>query len=138
MANPLKISKPSWTIEEVNDLVRLGSPGRRVFALTLMRGEPRLRQLDLLTELIEHSRSAFEQYSALEVLEKMAFDLAPADRASVRVMLQKERDRYITPGSDRELLCLQIEARLDEADRPTATKTMTTTTTKTKKRRKKS
>jgi hypothetical protein len=118
--NEFRFREPSWTADEVTRLVHRGSPGRRIFALALMRAQPPLRQFDLLTEMVQGSLSAFEQYSALDVLEKVAPTLSAGQRRAVRAMLRKERTRYITPGSDREMLSRRIEAHFDKADKAEA------------------
>lgn len=106
----------SWTPEHVSDLVGSGRPGKRVFAITLMRGNPKLRDFDLLVELIQGSLSAFEQYHALNVMKDLAPSLSLKQRKALRATLKKERTRYITPETDRERLSQEIERRLDEAD----------------------
>ena len=87
------VNRPSWSPEEVRRLVESGSPGRRIFALTLMRGERRLRQFDVLVGLICGSMSAFEQYFALQVTDLAFFGLSEAQRRQLRKVLQEERKR---------------------------------------------
>ena len=53
------------------------SGGSRIVALALMKGDPRLRDLDVVLAPLHNSKSAFELYHALRLAEEMFDGLKP-------------------------------------------------------------
>lgn len=104
-----------WTAAEIRALAASELPGQRLFALALMESRPALASLDVVAPLIETSVSAFEQYRALHVALRLVSALAAADRARLRSVLVRERERYIIAGSDRYDLSVEIENAIDAA-----------------------
>jgi hypothetical protein len=97
----------------VGKLVESGVAGKRLFALVLMESQSALASLDIVVDMIENSLSAFEQYRALKVAMRMVPTLSAKERDCLRVVLEQQRHRYITAGSDRYALSLDIERAMN-------------------------
>jgi ribosomal protein S9 len=54
-------------MDAVAELFRSGQDGNRITALGLMRGNPRLVSISIVTEVIRRPRSSFEQWHALRI-----------------------------------------------------------------------
>jgi hypothetical protein len=60
-----------WSMEEARTLFASGHPGARIFALAMMRGNPRGEEADLAFDAIVEPRSRFEQWHALMAMRQM-------------------------------------------------------------------
>jgi hypothetical protein len=91
-----------------------GGDGDRIFALGVMQEDPDVRDFELVVQGISNSRSAFEQYHALLLAQKMLADLNEAQQHELGNVIEKERrpGGYIVPGSDRWALSEEILARI--------------------------
>jgi hypothetical protein len=98
-----------WDRPRVKALAESDGEGKRAFALALMESEPDLAEFDVVVKMIRTSLSAFEQYHALKVIQRLAPTATPNQHRRLLAVLVAERERHITPGSDRELLARQIE-----------------------------
>ncbi|GAB3456278.1 hypothetical protein GCM10027570_37610 [Streptomonospora sediminis] len=67
--------------DQVREWLRSGDEERRVTALGMMQADPDLRDFEALLPLVEMAGSAFEQYHALLLAEKMADSLEDGQRA---------------------------------------------------------
>lgn len=97
---------------EVRELFNSGKSGNRIYAIGLMQEDARLRDFAAMIEAIRGSRSAFEQYTALRLAEKMVPDLTSDERRELRATLEAERRRYITPDTDRWPISERILSKL--------------------------
>jgi hypothetical protein len=87
--------KAAYSTHEIQTLYRSGSDGQRVAALALLRGHPDAACFELVLDAIGHSRSAFEQYTALRLASELLDILDEADRQKL-VSVIEEQTR---PGS---------------------------------------
>jgi hypothetical protein len=99
---------PLWSDHDVDDLIDSGQAGKRMFACVLMQSFSSFATVDRVIRLISSSLSAFEQYHALAVGLKLAPGLSALDGARLREAILLERSRYITQGTDRFQLTVQI------------------------------
>ena len=102
---------------EVRQLFERGTDGERVYALALMQEDERLRDFAVSLEVIEHSRSAFEQYHALYLAELMLPALTTDQRRELQAMLTEKPGNaaLITRGTDRYRVVQRILSRLTSA-----------------------
>ena len=111
--------------EAVNGMFLKGEDGDRVFALVLMREDPDAASLDSILDGIVASRSAFEQYLAVEAAERLVqTGLDDQSRARVRraLLAQTSPGGWIKPTTDRWPLAQRLLgiARRLTAPGPTA------------------
>jgi len=104
-----------WSVDDVRALIESGRPGKRAFALALMKSRADLAPLDLVLALIETSLSAFEQFHALNLALDAAPTLDATQRAQVRAAIERERLRHILPDTDRFTLSEHILRALQES-----------------------
>jgi hypothetical protein len=106
--------------EEIRKLFR-ESDGGRIVALALIAETGKTRKTglaDLVQEAILDSKSAFEQYQALQAAMALAenSDLPLAERQSLRAAIEEQMmsgpERYITPDSDRWPVAKRVLQRL--------------------------
>jgi hypothetical protein len=86
---------------EVARWLREGTDEERVTALAMMLSNPELRDFDPVLAAIRDSRSAFEQYHALLVAEKMLPDLDPHERGRLAGAIRAVRDLRFRRDSSR-------------------------------------
>lgn len=84
---------------------RPASNGERVTGLALVQGAPTPDAFDVVRDAIAHSRSAFEQYTALVTMESLIGLVSAEERAPLRAVLEDQMrggpGRFITPDTDR-------------------------------------
>ena len=104
------------TPEEVRRLFA-GDEGERIAALAAMYEHEGLRDVNLLLDAIPNSRSAFEQYHALDLVGGLVPTLDPQTGERLRaIVLSERRPGRIEPSTDRWPLTEWILRSLD--DRP--------------------
>ena len=103
-----------WTAREARELAESGSAGKRLFALALMESRPKLASFDSVSMLIRSSLSAFEQYHGLEVMLQIVPELSRNERTKLCTLLEQERRRYISIGTDRYSLTVEIERAMNK------------------------
>lgn len=91
--------KAAYSTQEIQMLYRSGNDGQRVAALSLLRGNPDMACLELVLDAIGHSRSAFEQYTALRLASDMLDILDQADRQKLVSVIEEQA----RPGPGRYL-----------------------------------
>lgn len=97
---------------EVSDLFAGDSEGDRIVSLAIVQALPDLNFFNLVLQSISSSRSAFEQYQALQAVERLLTLLNPDQKQELTVVLEDQRSggpgKFITEGSDRWLLSTRI------------------------------
>lgn len=88
--------------EQVRAWLRSSDEERRVTALGMMQADPRLHDFDALLPLVEEAGSAFEQYHALVLAEKMADGLDPEQRSRMAAAVFAAKGRYDFGRNQRE------------------------------------
>lgn len=91
--------KTAYSTQEIQTLYRSGNDGQRVAALALLRGHPDVACFELVLDSIEHSRSAFEQYTALRLASDMLDSLNDADKRKLASLIEDQSQ----PGPGRYL-----------------------------------
>ncbi|HEY3751531.1 MAG TPA: hypothetical protein VGL80_20310 [Pseudonocardiaceae bacterium] len=107
--------------ESVGELFRSGQDGNRIIALGLMRGDPRLVSIPIVTEAIRRPRSNYEQWQALRVCRDLVRQGDhQADYEAIRQAIATARaNGSIGSGTDRlELVRRITEAMEHGADSP--------------------
>jgi hypothetical protein len=102
---------------EVRQLFDSGSEGNRIYALGLMLEDARLRDFAIALDVIERSRSAFEQYYGLYLAQLMLPALTNEQRRELETMLTKRPGKaaHIKPGTDRWIVAQDILSQLTSA-----------------------
>ncbi|MBN1146541.1 MAG: hypothetical protein JXA78_04745 [Anaerolineales bacterium] len=94
--------------KEVGDLFAGDSEGARIVSLAIVQALPDANFFDLALESISNSRSAFEQYQALQAMEHLLPLLNADQKRELTVVLKDQRSgghgKFITKDSDRWLL----------------------------------
>jgi len=102
--------------QAVVDRQRLaGYDGQRIVAIAVMQGRPELADATALTGIVRDSRSAFEQYAALEALQGAVSRLSPEQRRTVGEAMRAELskpDTRLQPGTDRYRLAQRLLSAL--------------------------
>lgn len=111
----LLASRPSFEATEIQRWLREGDDDQRITALAIMQARPDLRDLDGPLDAIEHSRSAFEQYHAMVLIEQMIGDLSPAHRRRVAEAVKAARGKHFDRGTDRWRLSGNILERIESS-----------------------
>lgn len=98
--------------KEVGDLFAGDSEGDRVVSLAIVQALPDATFFDLALESISNSRSAFEQYQALQAMKHLLPLLNADQKRELTVVLKDQRSggprKFITKDSDRWLLSSRI------------------------------
>lgn len=104
-----------FSVQDVQSMFALGTPGRRVMALALMRGDIHLADFPSVLQAIENSQSAFEQYQGLTVANMMLGSLSPDERRALKAALDNPAvsSRW-AQDSARQSLARTISGRLAE------------------------
>jgi hypothetical protein len=93
----------------------LGSDGERIVGLAVAQGRPEHSDAEELLGIVLDSRSAFEQYAALEALIARSSSI-PADlRGNILASMRQELSRpgtFLQPGADRYALARALIAVL--------------------------
>ncbi|MGH3798237.1 MAG: hypothetical protein ACRDSP_25585 [Pseudonocardiaceae bacterium] len=86
--------------EAVGELFRSGQDGNRITALGLMRGNPQLASISIVTDAIRRPRSSFEQWQALRVCQDIVRRGCPgrptSGRPGHRDQARSNRSRFMT------------------------------------------
>jgi hypothetical protein len=107
-----RVHKPSAT--DVRRIFDEGG-GQRVFALVLMADEPALGDTESVLDAISHSRSAFEQYQALETAISMLATMSDVERSRLAESLRNQMNGgWITRGTDRRRLAETLLEHLED------------------------
>ena len=97
---------------EVNNLFTGTSEGARIVSLAIIQAAPDLKFFNLVLQSISSSRSAFEQYHALQAVKCLLPSLNPDQKRVLAAVINDqrsgEREKYITPDSDRWFLSGRI------------------------------
>lgn len=97
---------------------RRAGDGERVTGLALVQGAPAAAAFDVVLEAIAHSRSAFEQYTALSAIESLIAFVGGGEQPRLRAVLDDQMrggaGRFITPDSDRWQLAQRLIGRLKD------------------------
>ncbi|MFD8594363.1 hypothetical protein ACFV1L_05130 [Kitasatospora sp. NPDC059646] len=120
MVDAARESAPSTglTAHQIAEFFGGGGEGQRTYALALMQGDPALVTWHCVLDAIEHSRSAFEQFQALEAARSALNRLPVEHRTGLRRVLEAQlRDGRISRSTQRRQVAEEILAALD---RPTA------------------
>ena len=72
--------------------------GSRIVGLALARAEPQRRHIDMAIDGISHSRSPFEQYHALLLVQELVNSVDPTALQQVRAAIQEQINKTITEG----------------------------------------
>ena len=100
----------SLSSDEVAALFERGTEGLRIYALGLMQGNEILADFDTVMKAIEGSRSAFEQYHAIKLAQRMLPRLngIQKERLKLALLAQCRGGGWIKPGTDRWRLSRSI------------------------------
>jgi hypothetical protein len=100
--------------EAVRRMFREGQEGDRVYALSLMSEFPEAADIDSIIDAISQSRSAFEQYQALEAAEQFLPRLLQEERRRLERAIRDQMgpERYIEPNTDRWPLAQRLLSQL--------------------------
>lgn len=97
---------------EVSELFAGDSEGSRIVSLAIVQALPDLNFFDLVLQSISNSRSAFEQYQALQAMERLVPLLNADQKRELTVVLKDQRSggpgKFITKDSDRWLLSTRM------------------------------
>jgi hypothetical protein len=101
--------------DAVAELFRSGQDGNRITALGLMRGNPRLASIVILTEVIRRPRSSFEQWHALRICLDLVRQVGgPAQFEAIREAISVARSNgSIGGGNDRSRI--RLAKRVEDA-----------------------
>src|ERR1700735_1986265 len=77
-------------------LFRRSTDGRRVVCLALARAEPQRRHIDMALDGISRSRSAFEQYHALLLIQGLISSIDPTSAQQVHSAVAEQINNTIT------------------------------------------
>jgi hypothetical protein len=107
-------AQAEWQPAQVQQLFESSTDGNRIYALALMEADERLRDFGTALDVIEHSRSAFEQWHALHVAQLMLPTLTNDERRTLRTLLSEQpgQARHIKPGTDRWRIAQQLLTEL--------------------------
>ncbi|TCC30461.1 hypothetical protein [Kribbella sindirgiensis] len=101
--------------QDVQSMFALGTPGRRVMALALMRCDIHLADFASVLQAIQDSQSAFEQYQGLMVANMMLGSLSADERRALKEALDNPRvNSRWSQDSARQSLARTISGRLSE------------------------
>lgn len=101
--------------DAVAELFRSGQDGNRVTALGLMRGNPRLVSLPILTEAVRRPRSNFEQWQALRIcLDLVRQGCEPAQCEEIREAISVARANG-SIGGGRDQSRIRLAQRIADA-----------------------
>jgi hypothetical protein len=91
------------TPDAVLTVFNKGEDGDRIYALGMMKADPSVAHFDAILDAIEHSRSAFEQYQALELAEQILpqLDGATLDLLEAALLDQTAPRGWIDETTDR-------------------------------------
>lgn len=70
--------------------------GSRIVGLALARAEPQRRHIDMAIDGISHSRSPFEQYQALRLVQALVNSVDPTALQKVRAAIEEQINKTIT------------------------------------------
>ncbi|MEV4139396.1 hypothetical protein AB0J72_45450 [Dactylosporangium sp. NPDC049742] len=103
-----------WQPEQVTDMFWRATDGDRIFVLGLMQGDVRLVDFDCAIDAVEHSRSAFEQYHALVVLDRDDLTFTAAQRTRLLSVLDYQMGPHgrVREGRERRKPATRIVDRL--------------------------
>lgn len=92
-----------------------GAPEIRIGVIGLMHGDRRLRDPFVALEVIEHPRTAFEEYHGLRLAYEMADDLSPLERDWLLQAVKRARESgRFGRDTDRRHLSEALERRLSQ------------------------
>jgi hypothetical protein len=98
-------NEANYTTADLANLFREGSDGTRIVVLGVLQQKPDPSLFSLVLEGIGKSRSAFEQYQALQVAGHMLPTLNTEQKRQLVETIMDQRSggpgKYITPDSDR-------------------------------------
>jgi hypothetical protein len=98
-------NEANYTTADLANLFREGSDGTRIVVLGILQQKPDPSLFSLVLEGIGKSRSAFEQYQALQVAGHMLPTLNTEQKRQLVETIMDQRSggpgKYITPDSDR-------------------------------------
>ncbi|TMB99750.1 MAG: hypothetical protein E6J42_02390 [Chloroflexi bacterium] len=80
-----------YTPDELARIFASGSEGERIVGLATIQANHDPATFHLALEALDHSRSAFEQYHALEAIDEMLESLIPAQRRDLEATLIRQR-----------------------------------------------
>jgi formylglycine-generating enzyme required for sulfatase activity/MinD-like ATPase involved in chromosome partitioning or flagellar assembly len=96
------------------ELFRRNTDGSRVVGIALARAEPQRRHIDIALDGISSSKSAFEQYHALLLLQVLMRTIDPTAAQQALLAIQQVMGKTITPDDlSRWELALQIVSDFD-------------------------
>lgn len=75
-----------------------GTDGCRLVGLALARAEPQRRHVDMALDGISRSKSAFEQFHALRLIQELITLVDPTAIQQVRVAIEEQLNKTITTG----------------------------------------
>jgi hypothetical protein len=97
---------------EVSELFAGDSEGARIVSLAIVQALPDLNFFDLVLQSISSSRSAFEQYQALQAMEHLLPLLNADQKRKLTTVLKDQRSggagKFITKDSDRWLVSARM------------------------------
>lgn len=110
----------NFSVKEVNKFLQSGDQGKRLLGLSVAEwsGEPIF--FDSVSHIISHSETAFEQYCALRVMQKMVCKLDPQQKKDLQALLMEQRNfnpdqkHWLRPNSNRWLLSDRLLLALQE------------------------
>ena len=96
------MSRSSLNMADIRDLWTSPRLGLRILVLAHMYEKQDMRDLDLLIDGIEDSRSAFEQYHAMQLISGLTQTLPKKDLARTRATISRaKKSGQFGPSSDR-------------------------------------
>jgi len=106
-------SRGRYTAAQVSELFRSGQDGERIAALGMMHGDHKLVDANAIVDAISNSRSAFEQFQALQLARNTWAELEPSHQGRIMSAVEKQMqsDGYIQPGTDRHKIARQLRSR---------------------------
>jgi hypothetical protein len=90
-------SQAHYAADDIRSLFNRGQDGDRIVALGLLQVSPFRERFDLALEAIGNSRSAFEQFHGLRVVEAMLPLLSDADIECLLKVFEEQRKKYLIP-----------------------------------------
>lgn len=111
-------AEQSFEPAEVRRWLREGTEEQRITALAMMQAKPELRDFEAVLAAIAESRSAFEQYHAMQLAVEMTGDLEAAQLRSLAHVVRGQRDWRLRRDSDRWHLSEEILRRTEDAGPP--------------------
>lgn len=117
--------KAALSSEDVKNYLRSNDEGERLLGLSILEWTGDVSHYNDVLQVIDGgSRSAFEQYRALRIAEKMLPRLDSKDKRHLQEVLNIQRDydeekhQWISYGSDRWLLSERLLSEIGEAKLP--------------------